>query len=677
MNRNLCPVAHFGTESAFAMPSLQQWEGSYDKSLLANLYYSMYLVRCFEQRVLELFSEGQLNGTTHVCIGQEAAEVGIVSHLEPSDLVFSNHRCHGHYLLHQHDAAGLLAELMGRNSGPSGGRGGSQHIHKGNFFSNGVQGGIAPVGVGMALAKHLAGTKAITAVFLGDGTLGEGQIYEACNIAALWQLPVLFVVEHNYWAQSTPSWRSIAGTIAGRFAAFGIPCREVTSSDVRVIHQQAGLAVAACRALGPQAFIVNTCRFCNHSKASDGRPQNWTQPWLQHDPLIIAASGLSEEVVAKLQAEVRSTLADAEAKARASQPATEAYCQPLPIPVPAAKDCSEIGQRVNESLNQALYQLMEQDPRVLVIGEDVLDPYGGAFKVTKGLSTAFPERVFTTPISEACIIGLGAGLALQGLRPVCEIMFGDFITLGLDQLINYIAKFRNMYGGKASCPIVIRTPMGGRRGYGPTHSQTLDRLLLGIPDVRVIAPSAFHAPGQLLSLAVQDEAPVVFIENKILYTQRVLGPDIRGMIGNFAVESSDQAYPCYRLSLNGFEPAQCTLAAYSGMADIARQAAEELLIEHEICCELVIPCDLGTTPALLSDSLANSQGCLVTAEEGISHAGWGSELIAVAAENGWLKKKAGRVGAKAVPIPAATQLEKQVLPGVGEIIQKVLSIVEH
>ena len=173
---------------------------------------------------------------------------------------------------------------------------------------------------------------------------------------------------------------------------------------------------------------------------------------------------------------------------------------------------------VLDSLNTALHQALASDQRVIVVGEDVLDPYGGAFKVTRGLSQAYPGQVITTPISEAGIVGLASGMALRGLRPVVEIMFGDFLTLAADQVINHASKFRYMYNDQARAPMVIRTPMGGRRGYGPTHSQTLEKHFLGTPGLRVLAPCAIDQPGELLREAIlHDDDPVLFVENKLLY----------------------------------------------------------------------------------------------------------------------------------------------------------------
>src|SRR5512136_2157509 len=151
---------------------------------------------------------------------------------------------------------------------------------------------------------------------------------------------------------------------------------------------------------------------------------------------------------------------------------------------------SERMPTVLESLNNGLHQAFSMEPNVYLLGEDILDPYGGAFKVTRGLSSRFPDRVLTTPISEAAIIGVASGMALRGLRPVAEIMFGDFLTLCADQLVNHASKFRWMYNDNVHVPMVVRAPMGGRRGYGPTHSQSLEKMFLGVPGMKVVAPNS-------------------------------------------------------------------------------------------------------------------------------------------------------------------------------------------
>jgi pyruvate/2-oxoglutarate/acetoin dehydrogenase E1 component len=335
---------------------------------------------------------------------------------------------------------------------------------------------------------------------------------------------------------------------------------------------------------------------------------------------------------------------------------------------------------VLESLNAALHRALAADERVFILGEDLLDPYGGAFKVTRGLSTAFPGRVLTTPVSEAGIVGVAAGLALRGLRPVVEIMFGDFLTLIADQLVNHVAKFRWMYDDQVRVPLVIRAPMGGRRGYGPTHSQTLEKLFLGVPGLRVLAPCMLGDPGELLLRAIlEDDDPVLFVENKLLYLAPVLEP---GTLGDFSLASSSlEQYvnlsrapgpcsPVYTLTLRSAPPPSLTLVAYGYMAELARQAALRLAYDHEIFSELVIPTQLAPfemQPIL--DSTRRTRR-LLAAEEGSRTLGWGAEIVAQAAEAlGPNLLCARRVGACETPIPAALALESAVLPGVEEIVQ--------
>jgi TPP-dependent pyruvate/acetoin dehydrogenase alpha subunit len=260
----------------------------------SDLYRQMYRIRRFEETILENFPRGLFYGTTHTYLGQEANAVGILSHLHPSDIVFSNHRCHGHFLAYGGDMRALFAELMGRATGVCGGRGGSQHLHWRNFYSNGVQGGIVPVAAGMALAEKQLHSGAIVVVFLGDGTLGEGVVYESLNLASLWGAPILFVVENNRIAQTTPINLTLAGDIPARFEAFAIPSASIDSSDVHEIHALAGELVQAVRQNNhPRALVVHTCRFGPHSKGDDTRsPEEVQQMRSCRDPLHILSPRL-------------------------------------------------------------------------------------------------------------------------------------------------------------------------------------------------------------------------------------------------------------------------------------------------------------------------------------------------------------------------------------------------
>jgi 2-oxoisovalerate dehydrogenase E1 component len=329
-------------------------------------------------------------------------------------------------------------------------------------------------------------------------------------------------------------------------------------------------------------------------------------------------------------------------------------------------------KRCVQVLNEALHELFAERDDVYLLGEDVLDPYGGAFKVTQGLSDRFPDRVLTTPISEGGLFGVTAGMSLRGLRPILEIMFGDFIALGFDQIVNGIAKFREMYDDQVTVPLVVRTPMGGRRGYGPTHSQSLEKLLLGVPNICVVAASECHDLRGLVVGAVEDDRPVFLIENKLMYGRPNRRPE-DGHIGELECRETGARYPALSFSGNGFAEANATLVTYGGMVPIVLDAATELILEHEIFCEIValsqlLPMELE--PVL--ESVART-GALVTVEEGTLTGGFGAEIAARVQEAAWndLRRPVLRVAARDAIIPAARPLEEAMLPGIADVVEAV------
>jgi TPP-dependent pyruvate/acetoin dehydrogenase alpha subunit len=292
--------------------------GSPDEPRSARLYRRMRFIRRFEETLLALFEEGVLNGTTHACIGQEADAVAVIEHLRPGDHIFSNHRCHGHFLAWTGDAFGLIAEIMGKPEGVCSGIGGSQHLCAPGFKSNGVQGGIVPAATGIAMAEQLTGSDGLSVVFIGDGTLGEGAVYEALNLASLWNLPLLVVVENNEWSQSTPSAMNLAGSIAERFSAFGLPVDELASTDVQEIDEAARRAVESCRERrGPGVLVIHTYRLCHHSKNDDNRPTEEVAARWELDPLLVHGERLDAGEREAIDAEVEEALGEVVTRARA------------------------------------------------------------------------------------------------------------------------------------------------------------------------------------------------------------------------------------------------------------------------------------------------------------------------------------------------------------------------
>jgi pyruvate/2-oxoglutarate/acetoin dehydrogenase E1 component len=328
-----------------------------------------------------------------------------------------------------------------------------------------------------------------------------------------------------------------------------------------------------------------------------------------------------------------------------------------------------------ESIRSSLHELMEEDPQAVVLGEDVLDPYGGAFKVTRGLSTRFPDRVFTTPISEASIVGLATGLALRGMHPVAEIMFGDFTTFAVDQLVNHASKYPLMYNGQVQMPLVVRTPMGGGRGYGPTHSQSLEKLFLGIPYLHVVAPSHFHNAGEVLRLAVADENPVLFIENKLLYALQLNLLEEAGGLSR-TVRTDALGYPCVVLkNYPASKQPDVAILSYGGVSRLIGPLLMELS-QEEIWVTACFPsCLSPLTSEQILESVKESRRAIVV-EDGPLGFGWAAEVSTriYDAMHDSLLAPVQRVGAAQTIIPASETLEEKVIVSKEKILTAVMEV---
>jgi len=631
-----------------------------------ELYAKAMLIRAVERRLLELFGEGKLFGTVHTCIGQEWTGVAVAESLEDGDLIFTNHRGHGHFLARTGDVTGLIAEVMGRKRGICGGRGGSQHMCSGGVFSNGIQGGIVPVAAGLAMAEKLRGSGKIAVVFIGDGTLGEGAVYEALNVASKWDLPLLVVLENNLYAQSTPQTQTLAGDILARASAFDIRAAEADTWDVPELLEATARAVSSVRQGRPFFLKLDTYRLMAHSKGDDDRDPEEVQGYWARDPLTLFAADHPESAEA-IEAEIKARIDEAVAEAEASPFSDAGSGDPATPDGPLRWVRTRLGspERAVNLIHAALRRNMARDDRIVLIGEDIEGPYGGAFKVTKDLSREFPGRVRNTPISESAIVGVGNGLALAGYIPVCEIMFGDFLALAFDQLLNNASKFHYMYNGQVTPRLVVRTPMGGRRGYGPTHSQSLEKHFLGLPGTRVLALHHRHDPGAVYdALFATIDRPTLVIENKLLYGTRVSDSAPEG----FALEHTDEPFPTTRLRPEGITP-DLTILAYGGSMPEAEKAVDRLFEEHEIVAEVICPTQLYPfDPRPVAESVARS-GRLLVVEEGLAFAAFGAEAIAQVIERApGALKKVRRLASPTHPIPSCGPLEKAVLPGAEHIV---------
>ena len=674
-----------------------------DKEGALDLLRQMWEIRMFEDRVYDLLGQNVIKGASHLYAGEEAIAVGAISVLRDDDLITSSHRGHGH--CHARGAAiakteeakkehydKMMAELCGRETGYCRGRGGSMHIadvEKGNLGATGIVGGNIPVATGAALAQKLQGTDRVVLCFFGDGASQTGNFHESLNMAGLWQLPVVFIVENNLYGMSVPIESAAAKLdIADRACAYDMPGEVVNGMDVLAVRQAVGRAVDRARqGAGPSLIECKAYRWYGHSRSDPRayRTKEEEAEWRSRDPIPNFAAWLVDNGVCG-QEEIDAIEEKAE---DAIEVATEFA---LNSPFPPAEElekfvyapfqwteadyakerrlreaCRQGGPGTRkvlyrQALQEAAREEMLRDPSVFIMGEDV-GLYGGAYGATRGLFEGFGgERVRDTPISEATIGGAAVGAAMAGMRPIAEIMYVDFTPLAMDQIANQGAKNRYMFGGKTIVPMVIRTEGGAGRSIAAHHSQSLEALWTHFPGIYVVMPSTpFDAKG-LLKAAIRDDNPVMFIEHKMLYGVEGYVPD------------EDYVIP-YGVADVKREGSDVTVVTYSRMVHRSLEAAEKLA-EDGLSVEVI---DLRTLNPLDMDTIAASvkkTGRVVGVTEAYRTGSFISELAMRIQEEvfDWLDAPVVRVAAADVPVPMAETLEDAAIPNAEAIIAGIRQV---
>jgi 2-oxoisovalerate dehydrogenase E1 component len=634
--------------------------------LPAAIIRQAILIREVETTFLELFSQGRMNGTVHTCTGQEFSAVAVAGQLRPEDWVTSNHRCHGHFIAKTGNWKGLVDELMGLNSGVCKGIGSSQHLFAKGFLSNGPQASLVPVATGIGLYNKHHRNAAISVSFIGEGTFGEGVLYESLNIASLWNVPQLIVCENNLYSQSTFQSHGLAGSIRGRAEAFGIRYFEADTWNATDLFQIANQAIDYVRNDSRPAFLtVRTYRLNAHSKGDDDRQQAELAYFRERDPLnrLLAQSEAWRLQQAAIRAEIGAHIDNSSKSALTSK---EYVFDQLPRRRDDSRtEVRNDKVRMSQALNGAYRKSIAAG--AYMIGEDILDPYGGAFKVTKGLSSEFPQRVLGAPISEAAIVGVGIGLSIMGAPAYVEIMFGDFVTNIFDQLINNASKFFHMYAFQVSVPLRVRSPMGGKRGYGPTHSQSLEKHLLGMDNLAVFALSSLEDPGATLAAIHKLPMPTVIIESKVDYGRFLWQGNadyhavkVGGDLGALVIS------PVRRR-------ATVTVVAYGDTAREIADHAKEIFLESDHVVELVVPFSLHPLDLQPIREAARRTGLVIVVEEGSVAFGIGSEVIAQLCET-LPDLKFVRLGAEPVPVPSILALENELLPSARKLMSTLMNI---
>ena len=631
-------------------------------------------IRCVEEGLLEAFTKGKLSGTVHTCIGQELIGVIVCKFLSQQDTIFSNHRGHGHYLSATGDYYGLIAELMGKSFGAAGGIGGSQHLFNKNYFSNGIQGSTVPISAGCAMANKLLTNDGISVSFIGDGTFGQGIVYETLNIASLWDIPLLVVVENNRISQTTDTRQNLAGSIKGRAEAFGVNYFSADTFHLERLNTEVNKCIDFVRKNKRPALIeIQTDRLRSHSKSDDNRAPTLIKEYYARDLL---SNFLSLDKGRELYNRYKLIIADAittiEQRDGQINLSTKSYFFESLEFKPLID--SVTGSRINDQIYSGLKTSLVEDKNVILLGEDIENdnkynplPYGGAFKVTRDLSNLFQGRVINTPISEAAIVGIATGLALRSFKPVVEIMFGDFLPLAFDQLINNASKFVEMFGEPLKVPLLVRVPMGARRGYGPTHSQSLEKHFLGIKNLDVFAMNHRIDNGKLIQNLISNIIkPTLLIENKVLYTKFSNEKKIPG----FAYSMTTSMYPDVLIEPKGIKP-DYIIICYGQMLEEVEKAVSELSYEDEIYCSVVCLCNISN-PSITELVQINDQfkGFLIV-EEGSDVAGFSSEIISQLVETQKLgSKRAIRMGNRDI-IPCSKGAEDKLIPHADQISHRI------
>ena len=645
---------------------------------LESLYTMMRRIRSFDQQVATLFEGGEVKGTAHSYVGEEAVASGVCGNLRDDDFIASNHRGHGHCIAKGANLDRMMAELMGRETGYCRGLGGSMHIADLDLNilgANGIVGAGMPLATGAGLAAKLRGKGQVVVVFFGDGASNQGIFHESMNLASVWKLPVIFVCENNQYALTTSYRRSTSvDNIAERSVGYNMPGVTIDGNDVVEVYNVVGEAVERARAgEGPSLVEAMTYRWGQHSmraNLADPRPKKEFDSWMAKDPIkrteqdLVKGKIATKKRITEIGKAVESELNTAVDYGRAGpEPTVEmmhasVYSPHIAFEEPGINTDREIS--FIEALNEAFHQEMARDEDVILMGEDV-GVTGGIFQVSKGLMDKFgEERVRDTPISEATFVGCGVGAAIAGLRPVVELQIFDFVALTMDMLVNQAAKFRFMLGGKNTVPLVIRGPQGGGIRMAAQHSQSLEAWFTHVPGLVVVAPSTPYDAKGLLVASIRDDNPVIFLESKLLYVGSS-GP----------VPEELYAIPIGKADVKR-EGTDVTIVATMAMVPRALNAAMQLEREG-ISVEVVDP---RTLKPLDEETIINSvkkTNRLVIVHEAVQQGGFGAEVSAVVVEKAfdYLDAPIVRVGALDVPIPYNDELERAVIPSQERIADAV------
>ncbi|MFU8925676.1 alpha-ketoacid dehydrogenase subunit alpha/beta [Acinetobacter puyangensis] len=680
------------------LQSTQEDWNQADAGLLESMLTQLYIIRAFEESVLELAGEGLVHGPAHSSIGQEGGAVGSIISLTAADQVNGSHRGHHQFLakaltylrpdgVKLGDAFGAdvqdvlqrtLAEILGLAQGFCKGRGGSMHlqwIEAGALGTNAIVGGGAPMAAGAAWAHRHAQTDAVAITYFGDGAVNIGSVLETMNLAAAWQLPICFFIENNRYAVSTSVEEATAETrLSSRGLAFNIPSWKVDGMDPLAVHLTMQQALQHMReGKGPTIVEADVYRFFHQNGPYPGsafgyRSKEEEQEWKVRDPILLLETQMIERGLLTLDQVniLRRQCQDimAQAVAELTEPADKGKRRIRPELWPS-KDFVDVGIRGDlteikhaetleeigftqplvkskfiDAVANVMNRRMETDDSIVVMGEDVHRLKGGTNGATKGLKERYPNRTLGTPISENAFMGLGGGIAVDGrFKPVVEFMYPDFMWVAADQVFNQIGKARHMFGGQSDVPLVLRTKIAMGTGYGSQHSMDPAGIFVTNPGWRIVAASTPFDYIGLMNFALACHDPVLVIEHVDLYSKSGFVPennlDYQIPFGKAAVRREGQAV---------------TILTYLSMVNHSLEAVEQTGVDAEVI-DLRFLDRASLDWDTIEASIRKTNNVLIVEQgnQGTSYGGWLSDELQRRCFD-WLDQPIQRVhGAEGAP----------------------------
>jgi len=636
-------------------------------SLIEDVFRKACFIRAFETAALELSQTKppEVQGSIHLCAGQEVVPVAALAALREDDQVICTYRGHGWALAAGVDEVGVMAEICHRAEGINGGRAGSAYmIAPSTRFigENSIVGAGTTIACGVALANLAQGNGRVVIVTIGDGAMNQGSVHEAMAFAAVRKLPILFVVENNGWSELTAtSDMFMVDRLASRGRGYGIPSATVSGIDPKAVFQSVSAAAANARSgNGPTLLEFKVPRLWGHynrdiehyrSKADRAEAE-------AHDPIVVLApqvamaDGIRNEEQSRVNAIVKQVLELAE-------PAAASAAQHV-VGLSAARLPSEIDRKIMsgiEAVNTALRTELERDERVIFFGEDV-GKAGGIFGGARNLQRQFgADRVFDTPIAENAILGAAVGAAVSGMRPVAEVMWADFMFVAFDQLINQAANIRYVTQGESTVPLVVRTQQGATPGSCSQHSQSIEALIAHVPGLKVAVVSNPQDNYAVLRAAIRDDDPCVVIESRGTYQAKD------------EVILTDEAEPVGRARLRR-TGSDIAIISWGTMVDRACEAADALgpagISAGVLDLRWLSPIDYDALDGIVGACGGN----VLIVHEAVRTGGFGAELAMQIMERSAAAGRSVKVARLTTPdtrIPASPVLQQALIPGAREI----------